>query len=242
MPVNVKIFPTPEALSHAAAEHIIAVAQASVAAKGKFAISLSGGSTPERLFQLFAQAPFRQQMPWQQSYFFWGDERCVPLNDERNNAHTAIKLLFEKIDVPAENTFRIPTDQAPEVAAAQYEQTIKDFFGTEPPRFDLMLLGMGDNGHTASLFPQTKVLHETQHLVQSEYIQEVRMHRVTMTAPLINQSHRIIFLVTGANKAEMLKTVLQGAHEPALYPAQLIKPVDGELLWMVDEAAAAAIL
>ncbi len=241
MPLNINIFPTPQALSEAAARHIIELAKYYIQKNGRFTVSLSGGSTPERLFKLLAQSPYIDQMPWQNTCFFWGDERCVPLDDERNNAYQAIKLLFSKVNIPANNIFRIPTHLPPQAAAAQYEQTIKDFFGNAKPRFDLTLLGMGDDGHTASLFPGTEVLHDTKHLVKEIYIDKVSMHRITMTAPFINQSHHIIFLVTGAGKAEILKTVLQDNHEPELYPAQLIQPVDGTLLWMVDEAAAALL-
>ncbi len=237
MTPNIQVFPTPEALSEGAAKFIIELAQQSVAEKGRFIIALSGGSTPERLFQFFAQAPYSTLLPWQHTYFFWGDERCVPLDDKRNNAYQAKQLLFNKINVPTENIFRIPTNLPPEEAADQYEESIKNLFGDEPPRFDLILLGMGDNGHTASLFPHTSVLHEEARMVKEVYVEEVSMYRVTMTAPLINLAHYIVFLVTGANKAAMLRTVLQGAYEPGLYPAQLIEPVDGKLLWMVDEAA-----
>lgn len=238
MTPNVQVFSTPEALSEGAAKFIIELAQQSVADKGRCIIALSGGSTPERLFQLFAQSPYNTLLPWQHIYFFWGDERCVPLDDKRNNAYQAKQLLLDKINVPAKNIFRIPTNLSPAEAADQYEESIKQLFGDEPPRFDLILLGMGDNGHTASLFPHTSVLHEEARMVKEVYIEEVSMYRVTMTAPLINLAHYIVFLVTGANKAAMLKTVLQGAYKPELYPAQLIDPVDGTLLWMVDEAAA----
>lgn len=238
---NLQVFPNPEALSVAAAEFIVDLANQSVQQNGRFTISLSGGSTPERLFRLFAESPYVEQMPWANTYFFWGDERCVPLDDPRNNAHQAIALLFSKINIPAENIFRIQTNLSPAEAAEQYEAAIQELFGDAPPRFDLMLLGMGDNGHTASLFPNTTVLHEEVRMVKEIYVEEVSMYRVTMTAPLINLAHHIVFLATGANKAEMLKTVLQGAYEPELYPAQLIEPVDGTLIWMVDEAATAAL-
>lgn len=241
MPLNINIFPTPGALSETAARHIIELAKYYIQNNGRFTVALSGGSTPERLFKLLTQSPYVEQMPWQNTYFFWGDERCVPLDDERNNAYQAIKLLFSKINIPAANIFRIPTNLPPQAAAAQYEQTIKDFFGNSRPRFDLMLLGMGDDGHTASLFPGTEILHETKHLVKDIYIEKLDMQRITMTAPLINQSHHIIFLVTGSGKAETLKTVLQGEFQPELYPAQLIQPEDGTLLCMVDEAAAALL-
>lgn len=241
MPLNINIFPTPGALSETAARHIIELAKHYIQINGRFTIALSGGSTPERLFKLLSQSPYIEQMPWQNTYFFWGDERCVPLDDERNNAYQAITLLFSKINIPAANLFRIPTNLPPAQAAEQYEQTIKDFFGNSRPRFDLTLLGMGDDGHTASLFPGTEILHETKHLVRDIYIDKISMHRITMTAPFINQSHHIIFLVTGSGKADTLKTVLQGDFQPELYPAQLIQSEDGTLLWMVDEAAAALL-
>jgi 6-phosphogluconolactonase len=241
MPSNLKIFPAPEALSEAATVFILELANTCVRKNGRFSIALSGGSTPEKLFKLFAESPYREQMPWRQSFFFWGDERCVPLDDPQNNAHQAHQLLFDKIEIPLSNVVRILTNLPPTAAADAYEEHLKKHFGEEPPRFDLILLGMGDDGHTASLFPGTDVLQEETRMVKEVYVEKVEMHRVTMTAPLINLAHQIVFLVTGAGKAKMLKTVLQGERQPELYPAQLIEPVDGELIWMVDEAAAALL-
>ena len=238
---NLQVFPTPEVLSEAAAQYILELAKKTVAEKGKFTISLSGGSTPERLFKLFAQVPYVEQMPWQDTYFFWGDERCVPLDDPQNNAYQAHQLLFDKIEIPLSNIVRILTNLPPTAAAEAYEEHIKKHFGDAPPRFDLLLLGMGDDGHTASLFPYTAVLLEETRMVKEIYVEKVLMYRITMTAPLINLSHHILFLVTGNGKAEILKTVLDGAYKPDLYPAQFIEPVDGELIWMVDEAAAGAV-
>lgn len=235
---NIKVFLTDDELNKAAAEFIISVAEKSIAARERFTISLSGGNSPEKLYSLLAESPFREQIDWSRTFIFWGDERCVSLDDEKNNAHRAKELLLDKIDIPESNIYRIPVNLSPEDAALKYEKEIFAFFKEEIPRFDIMLLGLGDNGHTASLFPETKVITEQAEGVRAIYVEEEKMFRVSMTAPLINRAHNILFLVTGEKKAEILAKVLYGSYLPEIYPAQLIKPVDGDLLWFIDEAAA----
>ena len=237
---NIRIFESDE-LAKAAAEYLIEIANEAIHARCRFAISLSGGHTPEKLFALLASDPYRTRMAWDKTYVFWGDERCVPSNDEQNNARMAKIFLLDKVDIPTSNIFPIPVDQEPEIAAIVYENSIKDFFGNQPPRFDLILLGLGENGHTASLFPGTDVLSEHAHLVKEVYVAEQKMYRITMTADLINQALNIIFLVEGEGKADILKTVLAGCYEPERLPAQLINPVAGKLVWVVDNKAAARL-
>jgi 6-phosphogluconolactonase len=234
-----EIFETVTELNMAAADFIISISKKSIAARSEFVISLSGGETPKQIYSLLADPAFREQLDWKRTFIFWGDERCVPLDDERNNAHQAKLMLLNKIDIPSSNLHFIPVNLSPEKAAAEYEKEIRNFFGDKPLRFDLMLLGLGENGHTASLFPKTKVLEEKNEGVKEVYVEEEKMFRVTMTARLINHSRNILFLVTGNNKAEILKTILDGPYQPENYPAQLIDPVDGDLFLYADRAAIA---
>jgi len=238
---NLERFENGEAFIKAVADFIIVIANKAVAEKKKFTIALSGGNTPNKLYSLLATAEYSKQMPWKNTFVFWGDERCVALNDEQNNAHVAISLLLDKVGIPPLNIFPIPVNLLPAEAAIQYEQTIKSFFGNETPAFDLILLGLGENAHTASLFPGTDVLTERKHWVKEVYVDEQKMFRVTMTVPLINLANNIAFLLTGKSKAEVLKTVLTAPYQPEKYPAQLIKPITGKLFWLADKDASALI-
>jgi 6-phosphogluconolactonase len=238
---KLEIFKTVDAFNKAVAEFIIATAEKSIAAKGRFTLSLSGGQTPGSLYQLLAEPAYSERMPWKNTFIFWGDERCVPLDDDRNNAQQAKILLLDKIDIPASNIHIIPVNLSPSEAARQYEKTVKDFFKEEPMRFDLILLGLGENGHTASLFPGTEIIKEQTAGIREVYVEEEKMFRISMTPYLLNLSHNIIFLVTGKSKADIFNTVLHDAYQPDKYPAQLIKPTDGNLYWFVDKEAAALL-
>ncbi len=240
---KIEVFDSPELLGKAAAEFIIKLANESIAARGKFSLSLSGGSTPEQLFVLLSSENYKNRMPWTKTFVFWGDERYVPLNDSRNNAFVAKNLLLDKIDIPATNILRMPVNLEPAIAAARaYEQTLKDFFGNDLPQFDLIMLGVGENAHTASLFPHTPVINEKKEWVSALYVDEVKMYRVTMTAPVINNARNVLFLAAGPSKAEVLKTVLTSPFQPDKYPAQLISPVNGNLFWFLDKKAAALLV
>ncbi len=236
---KLRVFETPESLSNAVAELIVQIAAKSVAERGRFVISLSGGKTPERLFKILAEPPYCTKILWANTFIFWGDERCVPYNDERNNAHQARLLLIDKIPILSANIFPVPVNIEPAAAARQYEASIKSIFGNQPPRFDLVLLGLGEDGHTASLFPDTEVLQETTAWVKQVYVPAQKMYRITMTAPLLNFARNILFMVTGNSKAEILKSVVEETHGAHKYPAQLIKPTDGNLWWYADKSAAA---
>ncbi len=238
---NLKVYPSVSELNKGAAEFIIAIASKSIAERGRFIISLSGGLTPQKLYALLAELPYREQINWMQTFIFWGDERCVSLNDNRNNAHMAKKILLDKVNIPNSKIHPIPVYLPPAEAAATYEKGLKDFFKDEAPQFDLILLGLGVNGHTASLFPETKVIDDRAEGVRQVYVEEEREFRISMTAPLINRARRILFLVSGDNKAEILKKVLTAPYQPDKFPAQLIKPKDGELCWYVDDSAASLI-
>lgn len=236
-----EVFEDADKLTEAAADYIVRVGHEAININGRFVISLSGGHTPEKLYALLASPSFREKINWKKIYFFWGDERCVPLDDERNNAHQAKLIWLDQMPVAPAHIFRIPVNLQPQDAARTYQKEIEDFFGSHPRRFDLMLLGLGENGHTASLFPGTPVVHEQVEGVREVYVEEEKLFRVTMTAPLINQARHILFLVTGENKAGVLEKILNAPYQPDLYPAQLIRSIHGELRWFVDKAAASLL-
>lgn len=238
----IHIHSDPAAVAHAAAAHFATLAEQFVRATGRFTVALSGGSTPRALLALLADEPFASALPWPAIYFFWGDERCVPPDHPDSNYRMAYETLLAKVPVPPANIFRIPAEDADhERAAANYATSIQQFFAPAAPRFDLVFLGMGADGHTASLFPGTAALQINDRLAVANHVEKLSAWRITLTAAAINQAHNIAFLVTGADKAATLRDVLMGAHQPELYPSQLIKPAAGTL-WMVDEAAAAQLL
>jgi 6-phosphogluconolactonase len=240
-PYTLEVFKTVAELDSATARHIITIAKDAVKERSRFSISLSGGDTPKKLYALLAEEPYNSQMPWQETHIFWGDERCLPLEDVRNNAHEAKLILLDKIKLPAENIHVIPVNRHPAEAADAYEKELAVFFNGQPMRFDLILLGLGENGHTASLFPGTNVLQEQAAGVRAVYVEGQQMFRITLTAPLINAAANIVFLVSGESKSQILKNVLSSDDKMMHYPAQLIKPAHGKLFWLVDEAAARLI-
>ena len=205
----------------------------------RFTIALSGGSTPKKLYQLLASDKYKNRINWSQLHFFWGDERCVPPDHPDSNYRMADETLLSKVPIPRENIFRIPAeDEDHERAAASYSETLRKFSAQEWPGFDLVFLGMGADGHTASLFPDTTALRVNDRIAVANYVEKFQSWRITLTAGSINKSRNIIFLVAGADKAPALKEVIEGPLNPELYPSQLIEPSHGSLLWMVDEAAA----
>lgn len=237
-----QIFENKDQLSQAAALLFVQAAEKAVLHNGRFTVALTGGSSPVQLYNMLAESPYLEQVPWQKTYIFWGDERWVPLTDERSNAKMAQEAFLNKVPVPQEQIYPMWAEGTePEAFADQYEQLLQKHFGQEAPQFDLILLGMGDDGHTASLFPGTEVLHEQSRWVQAYYLEPQSMYRVTLTAPLINQAKMICFLTFGSNKAKALYEVLEGERNPEQYPSQLIAPQGGEVIWMVDEAAAAQL-
>jgi len=227
-----------EALSRAAAELFADEARRAVAERGRFAVLLAGGETPRRCYEILAEAPLRDLIPWDAVHVFWGDERCVPADDPRSNAAMVHRALLDHAPVPEAQVHPITCAGAPREGAAKYEKLLRVFFGDGPPRFDLVFLGLGENGHTASLFPGTAVLEERQRWVAEVYVAEEGLHRVTLTAPVINQAALVSFLAPGEGKAEVLREVLEGNADPRILPARLISPADGKFIWLVDRAAA----
>jgi 6-phosphogluconolactonase len=250
---QVRIYRDAQEVALKAARHFARLADQYVVGSGRFTVALSGGSTPRAMFSLLAEAPFADTVPWEAIYFFWGDERCVPPDHADSNYRMAQETLLSRVPVPAENIFRIPAELPdPQAAAEAYAGTLLGFFarqasssGTAPlagvPRFDLVFLGMGPDGHTASLFPGTTALKVTDKIVVENYVEKFKAHRITLTAPTINNARNVTFVVAGTDKAEALREVLEGDDQPELYPSQLIHPEHGSLLWMVDESAAAQL-
>jgi 6-phosphogluconolactonase len=242
--VEVRRLATPQDLFRVAGEEVIRTANDAIGKRGRFAIALSGGSTPRNLFTLIA-ANANTSLPWDKTFFFWGDERHVPPTDDESNFRMADETLLSKIPVPAANIFRVPSENPDAVAAADaYEQTLRTFWTVadgEFPHFDLILLGMGPDGHTASLFPETPALKEKSRWFVANWVEKLHTHRLTLTLPVLNAARQVAFLVSGMDKASALHEVLEGDAPGEKYPSKLVKPVKGELLWLVDRAAASEL-
>jgi len=237
----IQIFKDIEQLSIAGAELFVQTAQKAIQENGRFTVALTGGSSPVKLYSLLAKKPYAQQIEWDKVFVFWGDERWVPLDDEKSNAKMAFEMLLNHVPVPRNQIFPMWSDQfTPEDFADEYVQSLQQQLGTSL-QFDLILLGMGDDGHTASLFPGTDVLQEQSASVKAYYLAPQQMYRITLTAPLINQAKKIAFIVYGSNKAQVLHEVLTGNEELAKYPSQLIHPLNGETFWLLDEAVASSL-
>ncbi|HEV2528693.1 MAG TPA: 6-phosphogluconolactonase [Thermomicrobiales bacterium] len=237
----VRVYPDGEALARAAAD---VFAESAANARGHAFIALSGGSTPKRMGQLLAEPPYRDTIDWRNIEFFWGDERYVPEESPESNAGEARRILLDKVDADPARINPFPTTVGDVgLAAEMYATQIRTVFGETDgmPSFDLVFLGMGDDGHTLSLFPGTSALAETERLVVANPVEKLDTVRLTMTAPLVNAARRVVFLVGGAGKAERLAEVLDGPIETDRLPAQLIRPKGGELIWLVDAAAAARL-
>ena len=235
---------TPQELFEAAAAEVVQLANAAVAQRGRFTIALSGGSTPKSLFNLLATNA-RTMLPWDKMFFFWGDERHVPPDSVESNFRMANEAMLSKVPIAAGNIFRVLAENPDaDAAASQYEDTLRKFFSVQPgdlPRFDLILLGMGPDGHTASLFPNTAALEEKSRLVVANWVEKFKTSRLTFTLPLLNAARCVAFLVSGMDKASALHEVLEGDAPGRQYPSKLVRPSDGKLVWFVDKAAASAL-
>ena len=242
--VEIRILTTPQELFEVAAEEVVRAATEAVAQRGRFTIALSGGSTPKNLFNLLATNA-RTVFPWDRTYFFWSDERHVPPTDPESNYRMAEEIMLSKIPVNAGNVFRIAAENPDAAAVAEaYEQTLRKFFQLQPgqvPVFDLILLGMGPDGHTASLFPNTVGLQEKTRLVIANWVDKLKANRLTMTLPVLNSAREVAFLASGTDKAQVLRTVLEEDAPPEQYPAKLVRPSNGRLIWFVDRAAASQL-
>ena len=234
------------ALAKEAAEHCARIAQEAVARAGRFTIALSGGSTPKLLYSLLAAEPYSNSLPWRKTHVFWGDERAVPPADHNSNFGMAKATLLDRVPIPADRVHRMQAERDDlDLVAREYEAEIARSFdvppGAEPQAFDLILLGLGPDGHTASLFPHTEAVRERARWVVRNYVPKLNSDRVTLTAPILNRGATVLFLVTGADKASALQAVLEGPSDPERLPAQLIRPAAGRLIWLVDRAAASML-
>jgi len=242
---EVVVLPDLLAASAAAAERFVARARGAVAARGECAVALAGGSTPQTLYAMLAEKPFRGDVPWEHLRVFWGDERCVPPDDPESNFRMVRQALLDRVPVPADRVHRMPADRRDLSAAAdEYERTLRRYLPAAPdgwPRFDVVLLGLGDNAHTASLFPGTPAVREARRAVMALYVAEVGANRMTVTAPVLNHAAEVLFLVSGAAKAAPVWRVLEGPWQPDAVPAQVVRPVDGALVWLLDAPAASRL-
>jgi 6-phosphogluconolactonase len=236
---QVRIFASPEYLFRAGAESFCRMGSQAIRERGRFTVALSGGSTPRGLHEELVRN-FSSQLPWQNVWFSWGDERHVPPTDPESNYRMANETLLSRLPIPSDHIFRVPSEMPDAGEAAQvYEQTLGNFFHPAPgsfPRFDLILLGMGPDGHTASLFPGTTALEEKQHWVVANWVEKFSTFRITFSYPVLNHAASVMFLVSGADKAPMVGRALKDPS--ANLPCQGVKPVDGELSWFLDQAAA----
>ncbi len=234
-------FSDPESLSRAAADMFAQAAQTAVQERGRFNVALSGGGTPVRTYQLLAQAPWCDRTPWPHVHVFWGDERCVEIDDQRSNAGMAYRTLLRHVPVDPAHVHPIRCAADPEAGAAQYDELLRTHLSSPAPHLDLVILGLGRNGHTASLFPGSPAIDEKGRWAADVYVAEQAMHRVTLTPPLLNAARTVLFLVSGNEKAHVLKSVLEGPFMPRRLPAQAIHPHSGRLIWLVDAPAAARL-
>jgi 6-phosphogluconolactonase len=233
-----RVYPDAKALAGAAAEHFVSLAKSAVAERGVFSVAFSGGDTPRALYALLAGPEFSGQIPWDKTHVFWGDERCVPPEHPDSNYGGAQTLLLSKVPLPAENLHRIKCESSPERAAAEYEAELRGFFGASPD-FDLVLLGVGKEGHTASLFPGGSALNEKRHWAAAQFLPKIPAWRITLTPVALNAAANVCFLVSGEDKAGVIRQIfLEGG---GLLPVHLIRPRSGRLLWLLDSAAASRL-
>ncbi len=237
--MNLKISKDIEALSHDFAEWLVIYIKEVLSIQDRFTIALAGGNTPRRVYQLLASDRYKDQVDWKHIHFFWGDERYVAVSDDRSNAKMTFETLLNQVPLVKDQVYPIQTETDPQESAASYQKILHNYFDQHAHTFDLVLLGLGDNAHTLSLFPGYKVVRENNKWVYAFFLKEEDMYRVTLTAPVVNQASRVAFLVSGGDKAAAVYHVLAGEHDPDLYPAQIIQPFNSQLYWFCDEAAAA---
>lgn len=234
-----------EELYSRAADAVAVTAERAVAARGVFSVALSGGTTPRSLYELLATDQYRSRIPWGNTHVFWGDERCVPPTHPDSNYRAAHDALLVHVPIPPANVHRLRGEEdAPEAAASEYERTLREFFLVEPgqaPPFDLLLLGMGDDGHTASLFPHTDALREERRTVVANFVDKLAAYRLTITPPVLRSAREVLVLVSGGAKARVLRDVLESPLDVDTYPSQLLRTSGGTVTWMVDAEAASLL-
>lgn len=236
---ELEIYETPDALAEAAARFIVQAAQQAIDARGRFTLAFTGGKTPELLYNRLAEA-YRADIDWRYLHAFWGDERPVPPHDPESNYGMAERTLLRSVSIPSDQVHRMKGELPPEQAMQEYDDLLHQALGPEG-RFDLILLGMGDEGHTASLFPHTEALHEQTRWAVPNPVPKLNQTRLTTTYPLLNAASCVLFMVSGDKKADALASVLEGPHDALMWPSQGVAPHTGRLLWWVDRAAAARL-
>lgn len=236
--MKLHIFDNKEIMSDNLAQWICDLISTTLKNQESFSLVLSGGETPKLLYQKLASEKYRDKINWKRIHIFWGDERVVPFTDDRNNAKMAYDILLDHVDIPSGNIHIMRTDIEPNFAVKEYRKLLHTFFDSTDISFDLVLLGMGDDGHTLSLFPGSPIIKEHTHWVNSVYNEAQKMFRITLMPQLVNRSSQIAFMVDGSKKAKVLQEVLEGEYTPEQLPSQIIKPVNGELHWFLDKPAA----
>lgn len=243
---KLRVFPDRETLSFAAAHHFLSVGQAAIMRRGRYMVAFSGGTTPKLLFQRLESPRMQDALNWDVVHVFWGDERCVPPDNAESNYRMAREVLLDHLPIPASNVHRFMSEMPPEEAALHYREELRASFGlldeSAPPAFDMVLLGLGSDGHTASLFPETSVLDEHEHWTAAVYVEKLAAWRLTLTPVVLNAARDVLFLVSGESKADILREVLTGNEEDVKYPAQLVKPASKRLYWFVDSPAAKELI
>jgi 6-phosphogluconolactonase len=244
--ITYRVSPTAAAVAEAAAQFFTDAVTRAAASRGMARVAISGGTTPKAMFALLADPakPFLKQVPWDKLDLYWVDERCVPPDNAESNYRMTSEALLSKVPLAAERIHRMEGELDPEVAAARYESTIRNTFkleGAETPTFDLVLLGMGDDGHTASLFPHTEALNDLTHIAIANHVPQKDTWRITLTWPVINQGREVAFLIEGPGKAQVLHDVFLGPYQPETFPSQIIRPASGQLTLLLDAAAAAKL-
>lgn len=235
--MEVHVFENTDKLIQALANTIQRASKLAISQRGQFNFVLSGGGSPKQLYKLLASEPYKTAMDWKRTYFFFGDERFVPEGDSQRNSLMAAEALFEPLSISDSQIYKVDTSLPPKKAAQNYLEQIQNHFNNNKIHFDFILLGLGDNAHTASLFPHTEVLNEERATVSAEYIEEVNMNRITMTAPLINQARTVAFLVFGSDKAEAVAKIMDASKDFKKYPGKLIHPESDDLQWFLDKDA-----
>lgn len=237
----IKTYQDSKTLARAAAVHFVECAQEAISNHGFFSVVLSGGSTPRATYEILATVEYVQRIEWEKVHVFWGDERCVAPNHEDSNYRMAFDVMLGHLPIPVKQIYRMMGEAEPKKAAKDYENWLQSFFAGKSPRFDLILLGLGNDGHTASLFSGTKAISEAKRWVLANYVRTLSTWRLTMTPRLINQAANVTFLVSGEDKADILLRVLAGRYTPEEIPAQIIRPDHGQMRWLVDAGAAALL-
>ncbi|NIS81213.1 MAG: 6-phosphogluconolactonase [Anaerolineales bacterium] len=249
---KVKIVSDTKELAEVAVKRFTTLVEKAIAKRGVFRVSMAGGSTPRGMYVRLAQPEIAEKIDWSKIQIFWGDERCVPPDHGDSNYRLVKETLLDNVPIPDENVFRVRGELAPEQAANDYITALRGAFGLDPagghvngiesrPRFDLILLGMGKDGHTASLFPGLGAIHETERWVAAHFVDKLDTWRVTLTPVVLNAAANVVFLVSGASKAARIAEVLEGPFRPHDLPAQIVRPTNGQLLWLIDEQAAAVL-